>query len=100
MPTSLFGSCAKTADNTASLSERTVSDLALIYETEFGGINIDAAIDNFNSFGFTYGDSIDVLFFNGYQLTDIPYYIGYYTQTGEPLLIAYPGYPYVKVCIK
>ena len=24
---------------------------------------------------------------------------GYYVKTGEPLVIGYPGYPYVKVCI-
>ncbi|MBQ4233581.1 MAG: tyrosine-protein phosphatase, partial [Firmicutes bacterium] len=32
-------------------------------------------------------------------LIDVPYYNGYYTDNGEPLLIAYPGYDYIKACI-
>ncbi|MBR3639415.1 MAG: tyrosine-protein phosphatase, partial [Clostridia bacterium] len=34
-----------------------------------------------------------------YTLEDIPYYNGYYTATGELLLIAYPGYDYIKAAI-
>lgn len=33
------------------------------------------------------------------MLDDLPYYNGYYTVTGQPLLIAYPGYPYIKAAI-
>ena len=32
-------------------------------------------------------------------MTDIPYYNGYYVDEGEPLLVAYPGYPYIKVTL-
>ena len=56
-------------------------------------------IDQFNALGYEYGDSVNVTFSNGYTLEDIPYYNGYYTATGEPLLIAYPGYDYIKAAI-
>ena len=76
-----------------------VQDAAVFHETEFGGVYIDRTIDDFNAQGFAYGDSVTVTFSNGYTVENIPYYNGYYTQTGEPLLVAYPGYPYIKVCI-
>ena len=75
------------SDNGRAVS---VSDLGIIHEEEFGGVYIDITIDEFNALGFEYGDSVTVSFSNGYKLKDIPYYNGYYTQTGEPLLIAYP----------
>ena len=76
-----------------------VSDLNVIHENEFGGVYLSMRIDDFNDAGFQYGDSVKVAFSNGFELEDIPYYNGYYTQTGEPLLIAYPGYAFIKVGI-
>lgn len=90
----LFGSCGRQKEAAPA-----VTDLAVMHEPEFGGIYLDMTIDDFNARGFAYGDSVDVRFSNGYALMDLPYYNGYYTQTGSPLLIAYPGYPYIKVCI-
>ena len=72
---------------------------AIMHEEEFGGVYVDLTIEDFNLLGFAYGDAVDVKFSNGYSLSGIPYYNGYYTQTGEPLVVAYPGYPYIKVCI-
>ena len=40
-----------------------------------------------------------MIFSNGYTLEDIPYYNGYYVDAGDPLLIAYPGYDYIKACV-
>ncbi len=76
-----------------------VTGRAITHELEFGGVYIDLSIDDFNALGFTYGDGVTVTFSNGYKLENAPYYNGYYTQTGEPLLVAYPGYPYIKACI-
>lgn len=89
----LFGACGS---DEAGVE---VSGRGIMHEDEFGGVYVDLSIDGFNEYGFKYGDSVDVTFSNGYKLEGIPYYNGYYTQTGDPLLIAYPGYPYVKVCI-
>ena len=71
----------------------------IIHEPEFGGVYIKNTIDEFNALGYEYGDSVDVEFSNGYKLTGIPYYNGYYTQNGEPLLIAYPGYDFIKAAV-
>ncbi len=71
----------------------------LHHEEEFGGVYICCTIEDFNKRGFAYGDSVDVVFSNGYELTDLPYYNGYYTDNGKPLLVAYPGYPYIKAGI-
>jgi len=76
-----------------------LADAAIMHELEFGGVYAGMTIDDFNALGFTYGDSVTVTFSNGYILEDLPYYNGYYTVTGRPLLVAYPGYPYIKVCI-
>lgn len=77
----------------------TVSGRGILHEEEFGGVYIDLTIEEFNALGFAYGDSVNVSFTNGYRLEGIPYYNGYYTQTGETLLVAYQGYPYIKVCV-
>lgn len=76
-----------------------LKDCKVIHETEFGGVYIDKTIDEFNALGFAYGDSVDLEFSNGYKLEGIPYYNGYYTQTGEPLLVAYPGYPHIDAAV-
>ena len=39
------------------------------------------------------------MFSNGVNVIDIPYYNGYYVETDEPLLVAYPGYDYIKLGI-
>ena len=76
-----------------------VEGLAIEHEPEFGGVYIKMTIDDFNKLGFVYGDSVKVVFSNGYTLEDIPYYNGYYVDAGDPLLIAYPGYDYIKAAI-
>ena len=74
-------------------------DLSPEHETKFGGIYLHMTIDDFVALGFDYGDSVDISFSNGYKLEGIPFYNGYYTVTGGTLLVAYPGYPYIKACI-
>ncbi len=76
-----------------------LENASIIHEEEFGGVYITRTIDEFNSLGFNYGDSVDVVFSNGYKLEDIPYYNGYYVDAGQPLLIAYPGYEYIKAAV-
>lgn len=76
------------------------SGLAVIHEEEFGGVYLDMTIDAFNALGFAFGDSVDIVFSNGYELRDIPYYNGYYARSNEALLVGYPGYPYIDACIQ
>jgi protein tyrosine/serine phosphatase len=81
-------------NNTLELNNQNIS-----HEEKFGGIYIEITIDDFNKLGFSFGDSVDITFSNGYELKDLPYYNGYYTDTGMPLLVGYSGYPYIRVGI-
>lgn len=71
---------------------------AISHEERFGGINILIGIEEFGELGFAFGDSMDITFSNGYTMEDIPYYNGYYTDPGRPLLIGYPGSE--SICLK
>ena len=72
---------------------------AIHRDDEFGGAYIDISIDNFNKLGFKYGDSLDLKFSNDVTYKDIGYYSGYYVPAGQELVVAYPGYDYIKFCI-
>lgn len=88
----VLSSCNK--DNTTL-----IENLNLEHELEFGGVYFEITIDDFNSKGFDYGDSISLEFSNGYKILDLPYYNGYYVDAGESLLVGYPGYEYIKLAI-
>ena len=90
----LLSGCRRTGDAAPKVSDR-----GIMHEEEFGGVYVDLSIEDFNALGFAFGDRVDVTFSNGYRLEGIPYYNGYYTQVGEPLLVGYPGYPYIKAVI-
>ena len=65
----------------------------------YGHALLDITIKDFLAAGYELGDTVDVVFDNGYSLTDIPFFNGYYVQEGEPLLRAYPGDTNIAVCI-
>jgi len=69
---------------------------AIEHETKFGGVYIKITIDDFNALGFAFGDSLNITFSNGFELLDLPYFNGFYVDMGEPLLVGYPGYPYIR----
>lgn len=73
--------------------------LVIEHDVKFGGAYLHISIEDFNALGFVCGDSVDVRFSNGVELHDIPYYNGYYTLTGFPLVCAYPGDDYVEVTV-
>ena len=75
----------------------TTGETGVIKDEEFGNTYIDLTIEEFNSMGFTFGDSVDVSFSNGLKLSDIPYYSGYYVPVGSLLLCGYQGYPHVSI---
>jgi len=85
------GQSTDTVDESASVTAGIMKD------EEFGGILIDIGIEEFNSHGFDFGDSVNVSFENGETINDIPYYSGYYTAIGELLLCGYPGSENVAV---
>ena len=81
------------------VGNKKTAKLEIIHEPEFGGVYIKKTGDEFNALGSNHGDSVNVELSNGYKLEGIPYYNGYYTKNGEPLLIDYPGYDYIKAAI-
>lgn len=97
---SLFA-CTKKQDEPTPAPESVpvAENLSVIHEPEFGGVYLTMTIDDFNALGFAYGDSVTVTFSNGYTMDDLPYFSGYYVNVGEPLLVAYPGYDYIKAAI-
>ena len=58
---------------------------------EYGHVDIHVDGEQFHELGFDYGDSLDLIFSNGYEVRDIPYYTGFYSKIGEPLVLDYPG---------
>lgn len=76
-----------------------IENIGIIHEPEFGGVYIKKTIEEFNELGFSFGDSVNVKFSNGFEINDLPYYSGYYVDAGESLLVGYPGYDFIKVAI-
>ena len=66
---------------------------------KYGHAVLDISIADFEKAGFALGDTVDVVFDNGYTLSGIPYFNGYYVDKGEAMLRAYPGDTYLAVCI-
>ena len=66
-------------------------------DAKYGAATTSLTATDLEAAGFELGDSCDVSFSNGYTLTDIPYYNGYYVKTGEPVIVAYPNSEYVQV---
>ena len=64
---------------------------------EFGGAVPDLTPSELAELGFELGDTIDFHFSNGTILENVPYYNGYYTELGVPVLVAYPGYTYPTI---
>lgn len=64
-------------------------------DTQYGSVIFRIKVDEFNGLGFKLGDSCDIVFSNGYKLDSVPYYNGYYTHTGDPVIVSYPGNEYV-----
>ncbi len=68
-------------------------------DEKFGAALLSLSQAEFEELGFCLGDSCSVEFQNGYTLSDVPYYNGYYVKNGEPVIVAYPGDPYVRITL-
>lgn len=83
----------------------------------FYGCDVNISIKDFIALGFELGDECDVVLENElyrYEFKSVPFYNGYYTKTGDPLLCAYgyavkekrgedyqytrTDYPYLRFC--
>lgn len=92
-------SASNAATPSSAASNAIVAKCPVIRDTDFGSVYLDITTDDFNALGFDYGDCVDVAFSNGYELQNIPYFNGYYVDVGDPLVVAYPGYPHVAVAL-
>ena len=89
----------ETIETQENNSEAVLQDCPVVHKDSKAGVYVQISIDDFNALGFTYGDSVDIKFSNGYSLTDIPYFTGYYVEAHKPLLLGYPGKETIKATI-
>ena len=89
----------ETIETQENNSEALLQDCPVVHKDSKAGVYVQISIDDFNALGFTYGDSVDIKFSNGYSLTDIPYFSGYYVEAYKPLLVGYPGTESIKATI-
>ena len=82
------------AENRAALE-----NVSVMHDDEFGGVYIRYSAEKLRLLGITFGDSVDIEFSNGFTVKGLPYYSGYYNPAGEALLVAYPGYPFIKAAV-
>ncbi len=81
----VLASCKVESKNPSLLSA------SISQDTKFDAAVVDCTIEDFQNLGFELGDSVDVSFSNGYTLTDIPYFDGYYVKNAMPVVVAYPA---------
>ena len=75
-------------------------EIAAVSEFEkYGHAILDLSIEKFLADGYELGDTVDIVFSNGYEMKNIPFFDGYYVAKGEPLLRAYSGFEFLAVCI-
>ena len=85
-----------TFPSTYDLSRRPVTGMVTEIE-KYGHAVLDVTIADFEALGFTLGDVVTVT--AGDYTADMPYLDGYYVDSGEAMLRAYPGKDYLAVCI-
>ncbi len=68
-------------------------------DEKFGAAFLNMSPEEFEALGFTLGDSCDITFGNGYSLSDVPYYNGYYVKNGDPVIVAYPGDSRIRITL-
>ena len=115
----LLGACGVHAE-TAEASEEPLSvtlDILNRGADAFYGCDVNISIKDFIALGFEFGDACDVVLENElyrYEFKSVPFYNGYYTKTGDPLLCGYgyaikenrgddyqytrTDYPYLRFC--
>ncbi len=103
MAAGMLSSCSKKKDDDKEPDPPdeavVLKDVPVMRDEKYDAVYIDITIDDFNEMGFAFGDSCDIVFSNGVEFRDVPYYNGYYVRTGLPVMVGYPGYPHVAVTL-
>ena len=89
---------APTAQSEQNQSAISVTTIVTKHE-KFDAAVLEISPEDFDATGFSFGDSCDISFSNGYTLTDVPYFNGYYVQKGSPVIVAYPNSGSVNIAI-
>ncbi|MEA4954632.1 MAG: alpha/beta fold hydrolase [Pseudoflavonifractor sp.] len=80
-----------------NLSDSLTVSAAVTGIEKYGHAVLDETIAGFNAKGFELGDIVTVT--AGNYSADMPYLDGYYVNSGELMLRAYPGKEYLAICI-
>ena len=78
-------------------SKTKLENIQISEDTKFKSCTVLTTKDELSSQGIELGDSVDIKFSNGFNLTDVPYYNGYYVKTKAPVMVAYPSSPNIVV---
>ena len=87
---------ARPAESSAADAAPTLADCPVSHSPKSDGVFIEISVEDFNALGFTFGDSVDVAFSNGYTLKGLPYYSDTLVEPGEPLLVGFSNLPCIE----
>lgn len=99
-----FAACSPSSGNDQGSATKSAADAAIPAVT--GTVSKDPKYDcaqtsftaeDLEAAGFQLGDTVDISFGNGFTLSDVPYFNGYYVKTGDPVLVAYPNNEFVLI---
>ncbi len=91
----ILTSCNNKQKESSELQTITTGNISVIHEVSFDSVYGDLTIEQFMNLGFEFGDSVDVYFSTGDVFEDVPFFDGYYVESGKPLVVGYPGYPHI-----
>lgn len=92
--------CVNGAEHSGNAEETVqLKNCPISHQDGSSGLYLEMSIEDFNDLGFAYGDTVDLAFSNGYEMEEVPYFTGYYTEPYQPVMVAYPGHAKVKVTI-
>ncbi|MCR5008000.1 MAG: tyrosine-protein phosphatase [Oribacterium sp.] len=90
-----------TSDSAPSGAEEEllVIETDILEQNEFGSATLSIGSKELLDAGFSFGDTVDVIFENGSEYIDIPFLNGYYMKRGDPLLLIYrqEAHPFVAI---
>ncbi len=66
-------------------------------DTKYNSATVSLSPEAFEEAGFHLGDSCDIAFENGYTISDVPFYNGYYVKNNAPVIVAYPGFSNISI---
>ncbi len=96
-----YASDTSAAPTTQAATAEAPSLTGTVHENEkYGNVFTDISVTDMAAAGFALGDTVDITFDNGYALTNVPYFSGYYVRHGKPVLVAYSGSDSVAVALK